>query len=273
MYPIHKFLFFTQNNYEGIYFFTAILSAFIYFRYLAKIENIDLDKIYEGIFYGILAALITGRLFSFILWSPERFFNNPISFFYFNEGGITVTGSLMGGLTAGFIFARIKKLSFLYHMRIFIPAIFLGHVIGRFGCFLNGDAGGVPTNLPWGVVFDPNSVAYTYTGIAPGTRLHPTQIYEMIGTFLMFLFVTLTYNNEWFKKRMFIWYALGYTTVRFIVEFWRADVKKFNWMPYLSSGQLISLVGWLIGAIILVWSIFNDNKLDVKEENIARLKK
>ncbi len=270
MLPIHRFLFFTQNNYEGVYFFTAILASFIYFTILAKMENIDLDRMYEASFYGLLAALICGRLFSFVFWYPDTFFHNPLIFFNIKEGGTTITGAILGGLSAGFIYARIKKLSFLYHMRIFIPVIVLGHIIGRFGCFLNGDAGGIPTNLPWGVVFDPHSVAYIYTGIQPGTHVHPTQLYEMAGNLILFVFMILTGNNEWITRRRFIWYVMGYTTVRFLVEFLRADVNRFSAFPALTSGQIICLACWILGLAVLIWSIYNDKMLDVDEKYIAR---
>lgn len=273
MLPIHINIGFLHlNDYEGIYFFIAILSALIYFTYLAKDENIDIETMYEAIFISLIVALITGRLFSFLFWSPIELFKNPIIFFQVWKGGITVTGGVLGGLIAGSIYAYIKKLHFFHHIKIFIPPIILGHIIGRIGCFLNGDASGFPTKMPWGIVFDPASVAYRFTGIQPGTPLHPTQLYEILGNIILLFIIIMTGNNKWITNRRIIWYALGYGTIRFIVESFRNDSEHFSTIPFLTSGQIICLIFWGIGIALLIWSIFNNNLMEAKEENIARAK-
>jgi phosphatidylglycerol:prolipoprotein diacylglycerol transferase len=51
------------------------------------------------------------------------------------------------------------------------PALALGHLLGRIGCFLVGDDYGRPTSLPWGVAFP--------EGLPPtSVPVHPTQLYE-----------------------------------------------------------------------------------------------
>jgi|GEM_PF-1695887 len=260
------------EHYEGLYFLLGILSAITFFTYIAKKDGIDLEVMFEGIFIGLITALITGKLFSYLFWDTKAFLSDPLMIIK-NCSGISVTGGVLGGLVAGFIFLKVKKLSFFYHMRYFAVAIPLGHIVGRFGCFLNGDAGGSPTNLPWGVVFYKYSVAYApYTSIPRGTHVHPTQIYEIIGNLIIVLFMILTTNNEWITRRRIVWYALGYSTVRFIVEFFRADRITWRWIPFLSTGQIICLMGFAIGIGTLIWSLLNDDKLDPGEEYIARVK-
>lgn len=259
MLPINfEFLFFKLHNYEGLYFFIAILSAIVYFTYLCKKNDIDLDLMYEAVFVCLLAALITGRLFSFLFWSPKALFSNPLIFFQPWNGGITVAGGVLGGLVAGAIFSKVKKINFFYRVSFFVPPIILGQIIGRFGCFLNGDAAGKPTDLPWGVVFAPDSVAY-YT-IPAGTPLHPTQLYEIFANVIFLTFIIITGKNEWITKRRVIWYALWYGLIRFIIEFFRNDSEK--WFSIFTTGQQICLIGIVIGAVLLVWSLFNDDKLN-----------
>ena len=108
MFPIHIDIGFLHlHDYEGIYFFIAILSALIYLTFLAKQEKIDVETMYEAIFISLIVALITGRLFSFLFWGPKEFFKNPLIFFQIWKGGITVTGGVLGGLIAGFIYAIV----------------------------------------------------------------------------------------------------------------------------------------------------------------------
>ena len=258
-------------NYEGIYFFVAIISGLIYFIYTCKKDNINLDVMFEGVLYSFIAAIICGRVLSFVLWNPKALIENPLVLINIFKGlsGFTVTGAVLGGIVTGYVYARIKKIHFFYHMKYVIPSILIGQVIGRFGCFLNGDASGIPTTLPWGIVFPPHSIAYMGMMIkGPDLpALHPTQFYEMAGNFILLSFMIFTGNNEWFTKRRLAFYAMGYGFIRFIVEFFRGDsVKFFN---VFTTGQLISFVGIIIGVIILVWSVLNKDKMEVNPENIA----
>lgn len=279
MLPINiDFLFIHLHNYEGIFFFIAILSAIIYLAILCKDNNIDVEVMFEAIFISLLVALASGRLFSFLFWNPKYFFSNPLVFFKPWEGGITVTGGVLGGLITGFIYAKVKKLDFFYHIRFFVPAILVGQIIGRFGCFLNGDAAGKPTSLPWGVVFHPESVAYSNAATnfskaypAVGTPLHPTQLYEIFGNLILLTLILATGKNEWITRRRIVWYALGYSLIRFIVEFFRSDSVK--WFSVFTTGHQITIIGFSIGILLLIWTIIFDKKLEPNEARIARPKK
>jgi phosphatidylglycerol:prolipoprotein diacylglycerol transferase len=256
-------------NYEGIFFFIAIFSGLVYFSILAKEENFDLDILYEGLFISLLSALLMGRLFSLVFWEPARFFSQPwIFFIVWQYSGISVTGGVIGGLVAGYIFLKIKKLHFFHHVKFFIPGIVLGQIIGRFGCFLNGDASGKPTEMPWGIVYNSQSAAYS-SSIMKDTPLHPTQLYEILGNLILFVLLISLGNNKWITNRRIIWYALFYGILRFIIEFFRSDTMQ---VYFLTSGQIISIAGFITGAALLIWSIFNDDKMTAKKENIAYAK-
>ena len=278
MLPINLKIFsFAVKDYEGAYFFIAIVFGIVYFNYLCKLDKINLEIMYEAIAIGLMTALITGRLFSFLLWNPKALINNPIIFFKPWYGGITVAGGVFGGLIAGAIYAKVRKLSFFYHMRFFVPSILIGQIVGRFGCFLNGDAAGRPTSSILGLIFNPNSIAYRNAAThfssrlsEPGTPLHPTQLYDIFGNLIVFLFILLNWKNEWIKKRMICWYAMGTSFTRFIVEFFRNDTEK--WFSIFTTGQQICVVGFFIGLAILIYSFFNKEAFDTKETNIARVK-
>ncbi len=261
------------QNYEGLYFFSAIAAGMIYLTILVKDAEIDLDKMYEAVFISLISALILGRLFTFLFWDENfEIFKNPFVFFsLFKKGGISVTGGVIGGLLAGFIYAKVKKLHFFYHIQYFIPPILVGQIIGRFGCFLNGDSGGIQTTMPWGIKYAQGSMAYPAMDAIP-VPLHPVHLYEIIGNFILLIFMLAAGSKDWITKRRILWYAIGYGIIRCTVEFFRGDTENFNWMPFLSTGQLIALSGIILGSALLIWSVFNDDKLIAKEENIARAK-
>ncbi len=258
--------FLNLHNYEGVYFLIAILCALAYFTYLCKQNNIDVDKMYEALFISLISALFFGRLFSLVFWSWDDFIKNPIVLFMPWKGGITVIGAVIGGLFTGFIYAMVKKLSFFYHIRFFIPSILVGQIVGRFGCFLNGDASGGPTNMPWGIVFHPESVAYSI--YPPGTPLHPSQLYEIIGNLIILVFLIFTEKNEFITSRRIIWYLIGYGIIRYITEIFRSDTAQGFFG--MTSAQVIGISCVLAGIIIFIITLIKPNILEVKESMIAR---
>jgi phosphatidylglycerol:prolipoprotein diacylglycerol transferase len=130
------------------------------------------------------------------------------------------------------------------------PAVLLGQAIGRIGCFLNGDAHGIATDLPWGVEFPRygttipafvqdttrDSMAYTWAldnnHVASFNRtlpLHPTQLYEAIFDIALALGIWWLANylltNKKSAKIIFYIHTGGYAFYRAMSEYIRADRK------------------------------------------------
>ncbi|MBF0133884.1 MAG: prolipoprotein diacylglyceryl transferase [Magnetococcales bacterium] len=80
------------------------------------------------------------------------------------------------------VWCRWKRIPFVGVLDFLIPFLTLGYGLHRIlGCFNAGCCYGLPTTLPWGVVFSPNPfLSDTPTGI----RLHPTQIYLGLSAWL-----------------------------------------------------------------------------------------
>ena len=261
------------HDYEGMYFFIAILAAVLYLSFLCKEESIDFNLIFEALLISLVAAIVCGRLFSLLFWDTKNFLQNPLIFLQVWKGGITVAGGVLGGLVCGFVYAKVKKLDFFYYIQFFVPAIIIGHIIGCFGCFLNGDAAGLPTSLPWAIHFPQDSIAYATMELTPGEALHPAQLYEIFGNIIFLLFIILTGNNGWIKRRRIAWYTLGYSTIRFIVESFRNDVNRWEWLPVFTTGQIICLIGMAIGLLLLAWTVIFKDKFNQPLERNANLKK
>ena len=169
-----------------------------------------------------------------------------------NCSGISVTGGVLGGLLAGFIYLKVKKLSFFYHMRLYALAIPVGHIVGRFGCFLNGDAGGRITTMPWGVKFAVNSVAYSpYTSIPTGSIVHPTQIYEIIGNLVLILFMVFTSSTTALSSNIEKQASRPYA-VAFITLNGEVSVENLGW--WFSGKVLSQFAGKITGKYFMLGS-------------------
>jgi phosphatidylglycerol:prolipoprotein diacylglycerol transferase len=260
---------FQLSNYEGLYFSIAVLGAAIFLVHQAKNRDIPIIPLFETTLVSLISAWLSGRLLSLIFWSPGTFFSNPLIFFRFWEGGISVAGAAAGGIIAGALYLRWKRQPFFYYSTIFIPSLLTGQVIGRFGCLLNGDASGIPSTLPWSVRFPLYSMAYNNPDIMPGATLHPTQVYEMLANVTLLMLLLLTGNSKWITERRVAWYAIGYGTIRFFLEYLRNDTAPFQLLPVLTGGQVISLAGIAAGIILLGWTLVRPFKTGPRGEKVV----
>ena len=126
------------------------------------------------------------------------------------------------------------------------PSLILGQAIGRIGCFFNGDAHGYPTNLPWGLVYAPDSPAGQ---MFPGQALHPTQLYEMIFNLIIFGILWKMRKKINTNGQLFMLYLILYSAARFFVEHFRAD--KLTYFGNISAAQSVGIVGIVLGLLML----------------------
>jgi len=159
VWPIHLDLGFKVIYfYEGFYFLIAILAAAVLTAYRLKKAGLGTTVFLDGLPLILLGAILGARLFDFLFWDNKALLTHPLSFFLIWEGGLSITGGLAGGVTTAFLWFRRAKVNFWQAFGVASPAILVGQAIGRVGCFLNGDAWGVPTSLPWGVALPKNTV-------------------------------------------------------------------------------------------------------------------
>ena len=211
------------------------------------LEGVDREKTADILFWTSLAGLLGSRVL-FILVNPS-FFSGPADWINLRTGGLVFYGAFLAGIPAASFLMWRHQLSFFQMWDIFATAMPLGHAISRFGCFLAGCCYGRPTDLPWGITFTDDRA------VAPlGTRLHPTQLYELSALLTIFAIVNLTHAKRRFQGQSMLLYLGLYAVARTGSEFFRADPTRGWFMEsvlgrLLSTSQALSL---LVGAAALV---------------------
>jgi phosphatidylglycerol:prolipoprotein diacylglycerol transferase len=186
------------------------------------------DNIYGFCFYILLGSIIGARLL-YVVTNLGTFTQDPLAVFKVWLGGMDFIGGLAGGILGAYGFVKIKKLNFLTYADLVAPYIALGHAIGRLGCVL-GDGGhlGKSTQLLWGV---------TYEGVAR----HPCAFYEMLALVGLFIIV-LQFRKKNLKTGMlFLYYIIGYSILRFGIDFLRAD-KIYYGLTGTQWGLILAVI-------------------------------
>lgn len=214
----------------------------------AERKGINKDKIQDFFLYIIFGALIGAR-FYYVAFSDWAYFSdNPLSVFAIWQGGLAIHGGVLGGVLVGLFYTRRKKVSFWKFADMVAPSLILGQAIGRIGCFFNGDAHGYPTNLPWGLVYSPESPAGQ---MFPGQPLHPTQLYEMVFNLIIFVVLWKVRKKIKVDGHLFFLYVILYSVIRIFVEHFRAD--KLTYFGDISSAQSIGVIGIVLSLILMVF--------------------
>ncbi len=193
----------------------------------------DPDHLYNLILWGLPAAIVGARLY-YVLFSWDAYRDNLWSIFYIWEGGIAIYGAVIAAMVTAILYCRKNKLSIWRYLDIGAYGFLIGQCIGRWGNFVNGEAYGTVTNLPWRMLVD-------------GQTVHPTFLYESVWNLAGFLLIFLTRKKHGFDGRAVTLYMIWYGIGRFFVEGLRTDSLMLGNMRISQSLSLV-LVGvgiWL----------------------------
>ena len=173
------------------------------------------------------------------------------------HGGLVYYGSLIGAVLAFIIYVRWNKLSGWKIADILAPSIALGNAIGRIGCLLNGCCYGRVCHLPWAIRFPNQSAAWQQhfqAGLVgrgdPSLPVHPTEIYDALLNFMLYLFLAWLFRRKKFDGQVFATYLIGYAVFRSVVELFRGDYPPDHIHSGLTSAQLVSIPIFVAGLLI-----------------------
>ena len=166
--------------------------------------------------------------------------------FAIHEGGLAIYGGIIGALLAGLAVAKFQKMKFMPILDISMMGFLLGQGIGRWGNFMNQEAFGTPTDLPWAMMSEG-------TG---GVAVHPCFLYESLWCLLGFgLIHFYSKYRQRYAGEVFYMYLVWYGFERMIVEGLRTDSL---YLPFQIAGfdvrvsQVLSALLFIIGIILLI---------------------
>ncbi len=216
----------------------------------AKRAGINPDLAWNLGLVVIFSALVGAKIL-LVLSDFEYYSQNAREIFSLST--LRSTGVYYGGLLLALAAAAwylVKNRLPAWQMAdLAAPGIALGQAIGRLGCLSAGCCFGKPTHMPWGITFT-SKYAYNNVGVTLNTPLHPTQIYESLAAFALFLFLTWRLSKKHMTGQIILEYLILYAVLRFAIEFFRNDERGFVLYGLLSTSQFIAILTVLGSAVV-----------------------
>lgn len=187
------------------------------------------DQLLNFVIICVPVAIIGARLY-YVAFNWDMYAGDILKIVNTRSGGLAIHGGLIFAFAAAFLLCLKWKKKPLEVLDLAAPSIALAQAIGRWGNYFNSEAHGGPTDLPWAITVD-------------GQSVHPTFLYESIWCFLLFLFLIFIDNRRIFPGQTFLLYAMLYSVERFFVEWLRTDslmIGPFKQAQVLSAAVIIA---------------------------------
>ena len=168
-----------------------ILAVYLCSRW-GKRFGITEDNIIDMMLFAVPAALVAIRVY-YVVFNLDMYRQADGSLNWgrilnYGDGGLAIYGAIISSAIVLLIFCRKKKLSFLAYADLGVHGLFIGQLIGRWGNFMNVEAYGSATALPWrmcgpsiaaGMLQNGYVDQAGYEAILSGALgVHPTFFYE-----------------------------------------------------------------------------------------------
>ncbi len=223
----------------GIIIGAGFILAVTYCMRQCKRHGVDPDKLLNCVIAGLICAIIGARLY-FVLFSWDSYRGDFLKIIDIHSGGLAIYGGLIGALAGGLITAKIQKMKLMPILDITVRGFLIGQGIGRWGNFMNQEAFGTQTDLPWRMVSEA-------TG---GVGVHPCFLYESLWCLLGFVILHIISRKSLkFDGQLFYLYLIWYGTERTVVEGLRTD-SLFVPGTSIRVSQALSMLLVVIGAVI-----------------------
>jgi phosphatidylglycerol---prolipoprotein diacylglyceryl transferase len=227
----------------------AFLLGVLLLKRRAPAYGIDGETAVDMGIWLILSGLLGAKLLLLVVEGPGYYLTSFRGLFELFRAGGVFYGGLLGALVAAVFFVKVKKVPFLDFADAAAPGVALGQAIGRLGCLAAGCCWGGQCTKPWAITFtDPH--AGENVGVPMGVPLHPTQLYEAVGLFVLFGLI-LAFGKGRAAGRTFSVYLIGAAILRFTVEFYRDDPRGLVPGTDLSTSQGIAVGLFVLGVAIL----------------------
>ena len=214
------------------------------------------DDLLDAVLWGVPLSVVGARVY-YVIFYLDLFKKSDGSFDWGSavaiwDGGLAIYGAVIAAILVGVVLCRKKGMKLGALTDLVVMGFLIGQTVGRWGNFMNREAFGTETTLPWRMELT--------TVLGKTVDVHPTFLYEslwnVVGLLLIVFIISKARRfdgeNTWFY---FLWYGIG----RFWIEGLRTDsLYLFNWELFgqrIRVSQALSIVMVAVAAFMLFYNI------------------
>ena len=244
--PVAISLFNIDIRWYSLAYIFGLIFSIQYGKFLITKNNFfefEKDILDDYLPYAILGIILGGRIGYILFYDLAFYIKNPIEILYIWRGGMSFHGGLVGIILISLYFVKKKQIDFYVFSDLLALISPIGLFLGRIANFINSELIGLPSNLPWSVIF---------IKIDQIPR-HPSQLYEaLLEGIILFTILNLTFKFKKIKGYVSAYFLILYSFFRIISEQFRLPDGHLGYvLGNLSMGSVLSIIILLIGILIL----------------------
>lgn len=232
----------------------AMSLAILIYKKQDGLYSIKFADVLDLAIYAIPISLVFARIY-YILFNLDYYIANPAQIINTRSGGMAIYGGIIGGFVVCALFCKKRKINLLDLLDYVVPALALGQAIGRWGNFVNVEAYGTKTTLPWRMgIYEAGKYI----------EVHPTFLYESLVCLIISIILCTIKHKRRFKGQIACTYLILYSFERTFVEGLRTD-SLMLWNIRIS--QVLSVAIFIIFLTINVAKMYKIKKCRKTVEN------
>lgn len=244
--PVAISLFNIDIRWYSLAYIFGLIFSIQYGKFLITKNNFfkfEKDILDDYLPYAILGIILGGRIGYILFYDLAFYIKNPIEIFYIWQGGMSFHGGLVGIILISLYFVKKKQIDFYVFSDLLALISPIGLFLGRIANFINSELIGLPSNLPWSVIF---------IKIDQIPR-HPSQLYEaLLEGIMLFVILNLIFKFKKIKGYISAYFLILYSFFRIVSEQFRLPDEHLGYvLGNLSMGSVLSIIILLIGIFIL----------------------
>lgn len=232
----------------GLMFASAFMTSYAFMAWIYKREQKNVEDLDRMLWFLAIGTVVGARLAHCLFYDPAYYFSHPMKFFAIWEGGLASHGAYIGILLSLYLYKLKTSDSYLWLLDRVAVSCILGASLVRIGNFFNSEILGLPTDVPWAIIFSR----------VDSLPRHPVQLYESLCYALIFIVLIAAYRKTAFKPieglLTGLFTALVFL-VRFFLEFVKTRQESYQHDFWMTTGQMLSIPFFLIGVFFVVWSL------------------
>lgn len=261
----------TNITWYSVIVLTGAIVAYLFCKYFYKKDELykTHPDLIDTLFLIAFPCGLLGARIWYIFSELDYYLADPIKMIKVWEGGLAIQGGVIGGIIAGYIVLRYKRIEMNFRRLadLIVPNILIAQSIGRWGNFMNQEVYGecisrskvswipdfILNNMNGGRIYCPKNQVAT-----------PLFLYESILTFVGFILISLVIRKLFTKKvdgELASMYLVYYGTVRIVMEPMREEEYIMRIFGNVSQSIVTSALFIIAGLIFIALLELNRKKL------------